>query len=598
MDRTRKATSRTAPARISSRADLLDRERGTYLKKWKGLLPVGLFYPNFYRVGMSNLGFQLVYRLLNEHDGLVCERLFLPEREEVPVSVESGRPPADFPIIFISVSFEHDYPNLASFFLASGLEPLAARRETIIAPGKPLVVCGGVAAFINPEPLAPFVDLFALGEAESLLPQLIEKLLLPSLGDRRRLLEQMNGDNRGFYAPALYCSRYDTQGRFERLEPEPGLPERVQRVGLERTDQAAHSELLTPETEFSDLYLTELGRGCSRGCRFCTAGFVYRPPRLWDIEAILKSLEARPESIERIGLLGMEMTSQKNLELIAGQIGADGCSLSFSSLRADRISDKLLELLSRSNLKSVAIAPDGASERLRRVINKQLTEADLLGAAEKLTEAGLHRLKLYLMIGLPTETFKDLEEFISLVQRIRKVMRGIGRSRGRLSELSVSVNSFVPKPWTPFQYHPFGVAQELAEEDSIGGREAVRQLKEKIKFLRTRLGALSNLRLKFDNVDQALFQAVLARGDRRLAQVLLNMADSGISWRQALKRSGLSEELYATRQYGQHSPLAWSIVDHGIQEGYLWREYRRSFEEKATAPCDTKVCRICGVCRD
>lgn len=598
MDRKRQVTSRTALSRIPSRADLLDKERGTYLKKWKGLLPVALYYPNHYRVGMSNLGFQLVYRLLNEYDGLVCERLFLPEPGLPLVTVESGRRPTDFPVIFISISFEHDYPNLAQFFLASGLEPMAARRDEPIAPGNPLVVCGGVTAFMNPEPLAPFIDLFAVGEAEPLLPRLIEKLSSPTMGDRRRLLQQMNGEHRGFYAPILYRSRYDGQGRFERLEPEPGLPERVQRAGLEGTHHSAHSELLTPETEFSDLYLTELGRGCSRGCRFCTAGFVYRPPRLWDIEAILKSLGERPGIIERIGLLGMEMTSQENLELIAGQIGADGCSLSFSSLRADRISDKLLELLSSSNLKSVAIAPDGASERLRRVINKQLTEADLIGAAEKLTEAGLHRLKLYLMIGLPTETVEDLDEFIGLVHRIREVMQGIGRSRGRLSELSISVNSFVPKPWTPFQYHPFGSSDALNEEESIYGREAVKQLKAKIKYLRTSLGSLPNLRMKFDNVDQALFQAVLSRGDRRLAEVLLNMAVSGISWKQALKRSGLSTELFATRQYGEHSSLVWSIVDHGIEDGYLWREYRRSFEEKATPPCDTEVCRICGVCSD
>ena len=598
MDRKGQATSRTASTRILSRTDLLDRERGTYLKKWKGLLPVALFYPNNYRVGMSNLGFQLVYRLLNEYEGLVCERLFLPEPGQPLVSVESGRPPTDFPIVFISISFEHDYLNLATFFLASGLEPLAAGRDQSIAPGNPLVVCGGVAAFMNPEPLAQFVDLFAVGEAEPLLPLLIDKLLSPSLGDRRRLLEQMNKEYRGFYAPGLYRPHYDGKGRFQKFKPEPGLPERVQRVGLERTDQSAHSELVTPETEFSDLYLTELGRGCSRGCRFCTAGFVYRPPRLWDIEAILKSLGDRPETIERIGLLGMEMTSQDNLELIADQIGADGCSLSFSSLRADRISDKLLELLGSSSLKSVAIAPDGASERLRRVINKQLTEADLLGAAEKLTEAGLHRLKLYLMIGLPTETFDDLDEFISLVQHIREVMQGIGRPRGRLSELSISVNSFVPKPWTPFQYHPFGSSDLRAEEESIDGREAVQLLKGKIKYLRGGLGSLPNLRLKFDNADQALFQAVLSRGDRRLAEVLLNMAVSGISWKQALKQSGLSPELFATRQYGQHSPLAWSIVDHGIEGGYLWREYQRSYEEEATPPCDTGVCRICGVCND
>ncbi len=372
----------------------------------------------------------------------------------------------------------------------------------------------------------------------------------------------------------------------------------MKRVGLKSTEQASHSELLTPETEFADLYLAELGRGCTRGCRFCTAGFIYRPPRLWDIEAILDSLKKRPSGVERIGLLGMEMTSQDNLELIAAQIGADGCSLSFSSLRADNISDNLLELLSTSKLKSVAIAPDGASERLRRVINKQLGEADILAAAEKLTEAGLHRLKLYLMIGLPGETDEDLQEFVELVHRIRAVMQNIGRPRGRLSELAISVNCFVPKPWTPFQYHPFGSSSRLEDESSTSAKEALKVVKERIKHLRKELAPLPNLRIKFDNPDQALFQALLARGDRRLARVLLNMADSGISWKQALKQSGLDESCCATRQYGRTSPMPWLIIDQGIDEDYLWAEYCRSFEEKATPACDTQICRRCGICHD
>jgi len=598
LNRKRQVSRQSAYNPALSRKDLLARERGTYLKKWTGRLLVGLFYPNHYRVGMSNLGFQLVYRLLNDDETLVCERLFLPESTEPVLSVESGRPAGDFPVIFISISFEHDYVNLARFFLATGIEPLAQRRGKTIEPGNPLVVCGGVATFMNPEPLAPFIDLFVVGEAEPLLPVLLTYLRDDNRGDRQELLYTLNRDHQGFYAPTLYQTHYDDQGRFERFDQAPGLADRIDRIGLETTDSSAHSELLTPETEFADLYLTELGRGCSRGCRFCTAGFVYRPPRLWDVEAILKSLDERPDTISRVGLLGMEMINRENLELIADHIGSDGCSLSFSSLRADKISDNLLKLLRDSNLKSIAIAPDGASERLRRVINKQLTEKDLLSAAEKLTEAGLYRLKLYLMIGLPTETDADLEEFVALVQHMRDVMHRIGRERGRLSEISISVNSFVPKPWTPFQYHPFGASGKLGSGETFTARKALQNIKAKIKYLRKSFCPVPNLRIKFDNPDQALFQVVLARGDRRLAQVLLNMADSGISWKQALKRQGLNEQLFATRQYDQTSSLPWSIVDHSIHDQYLWDEYRRSFKEKATLPCDTELCRRCGVCID
>lgn len=545
---------------------------------------------------MSNLGFQLVYRLLNEHDHFVCERIFMPEPDQSILSMESGRPPADFPLIFISVSFEHDYINVARFFRAAGLEPFAGERTAEIRSGQPLVVCGGVATFMNPEPLAPFVDLFVIGEAEPLLPGLVDCIDPAGFEDRTDLLYRLNRDYQGFYAPSLYKPCYDDQGRFERFETRPELPQRISRIGLTDTKRAGHSELLTSETEFAQLYLTELGRGCSRGCRFCTAGFVYRPPRLWDTEAILSGLGERPEGIERVGLLGMEMTGQDNLELIARQIGSDGCSLSFSSLRADRISDNLLELLGDSNLKSAAIAPDGASERIRRVINKQLTEAELISAAEKLTQAGLHRIKLYLMIGLPTETEDDLEEFVQLVARMQTAMNRIGRERGWLSELTVSVNSFVPKPWTPFQYHPYGASAKLEPEETFPGREAVRYIKSRMKFLRKRFASVANLQLKFDSPDQAFFQAVLARGDRRLAHLLMNIADSGISLRQALKAEGLSEEFYATRQYDSESGLPWSIIDHSINEDYLWNEYCRSFEEKSTPPCDTSVCRRCGVC--
>ncbi len=599
MDRKKTLKPRKiSPTPDPTRTALLELERGAFQKKWTGRLPIGLLYPNHYRVGMSSLGFQLVYRLLNEYDAIVCERIFMPDPGQPILSMETGRKPADFPLIFCSVSFEHDYLNIARFFRLAGIEPFAVDRHGEIRAGQPLVVCGGVAAFMNPEPLAPFMDLFAVGEAEPLLPGLISALESADLRDRNGLLYQLNRDIRGFYAPSLYRPRYDDQNRFERFDSSPGLPPRISRIGLAAAGRAGHSELLTGETEFADLYLTELGRGCSRGCRFCTAGFVYRPPRLWDADAILASLAERPDGVARVGLLGMEMTGHDTLDLIAGRLSSEGCALSFSSLRADRMSDRLLELLGESNLKSAAIAPDGASERLRRVINKQLTEADLIAAADKLTRAGLRRIKLYLMIGLPTETDVDLEEFVQLVARMQESMQRTGRKRGWLSNLSVSVNSFVPKPWTPFQYHPYGASQRLEPEAAISGAEAARSLKDKIKRLRKRFASVPNLQIKFDSPDQALFQAVLARGDRRLAPLLLNMTDSGISFRQALKGQGLSERLYATRQYDRGSGLPWSIIDHSISDGYLWNEYCRSFHEKSTPPCDTRVCRRCGVCND
>ncbi len=581
------------------RCALLDLEKGSYIQKWKGQLPIALIYPNSYSVGMSSLGFQLVYGLLAEMEGIVCERFFYSGIDGPLRSVESGRTLDNFPLVFFSVSFEHDYLNLVRLLLAGSLSPLAEDREERVCASQPLVVCGGVATFMNPEPLAPFVDLFVLGEAEPVLTGLVTFLAAHMEGGKRAdLLKEISLGFPGCYAPSLYTPQYQEDGSFAGHLPASGLPERIQKVTVRTCDRAAHSQLLTPEAEFSDLFLTELGRGCSRGCRFCAAGFIYRPPRLWDVDAVLAGLAERSDSVKRIGLLGMEMASHDSLTLLSGYLLESGCSLAFSSLRADRISGPLLSLLEKSRLKSVAIAPDGASERLRRVINKGLTAYDLLGAAESLAQAGLYKLKLYLMIGLPTETLDDLEEMLVLIRRIKERIQPIGRGRGRLCEITLSVNSFTPKAWTPFQFHPFGVSERLAPGELGDGADAVRTLKGRIKFLQNGVRKEANVRMSCDKPENVLFQAVLARGDRRLAPVLLDMARQDLPWKQAMRKNGLRAEQFAVRGYGCDDPLPWNIVDHGIKQQYLWDEYMKAFAEKPTRACDTQVCRRCGVCDD
>ncbi len=585
----------------SDHVTLLDQERGTYLKKWTGRVPVALIYPNKYAVGVSSLGFQLVYSLLNDLDLLVCERFFLPEQRNAPLrSFESGRPLADFPFLFYSISFEHDYVNIARLFLEGGI-PLYAedRAEDLITASNPLVIGGGVATFMNPEPLAPFTDLFLLGEAEGCLPALLTLLYknrnkLP----RSELLFLISQEISGSYVPLFHEPVYeDSTGRLIASIPVEGVAARIKKTILPKVEKAAHSQLLSPAAEFSNLYVTELGRGCSRGCRFCAAGFIYRPPRLWDADAVVKGIDERAGNVERIGLLGMEMARRQELEKLSSYLLDSGCSLSFSSLRADRISGPLLELLSRSNLKSVAIAPDGASERLRRVINKNLTEEDILIAAERLVDAGLYKLKLYLMIGLPTETFEDLQEMLDLIKKVRECMLPQGRARGRLCEITLSVNCFAPKPWTPFQFHPFGGENLEPGEDGIAA-VAIKSLKGKIDFLRKGLRDEANVRINHDKPDNVLFQAVLARGDRRLAHVLSSMARSNLSWKQAMRRHDLRPEAYAIHQYEKDDYFPWNIVDHCIAQEYLWKEYKKSFQARTTVPCDTSVCRKCGVCCD
>ena len=558
---------------------------------------MALVYPNTYHVGMSSLGFQLVYQLLNNQDDLVCERFFLPEGTDSLVSIESGRPLNDFALVYISISFEHDYVNLVRLLLASGIQPVAEKRSEMIEPGSPLVLCGGVVTLINPEPLAPFVDLFYVGEAENQLLSVTTALINAiSSTSRIDILGGISREFVGCYVPRFYKPVYGQNGSQVGWQRKEGLSERVGKYVFDRSDCASHSQILTPETEFAELYLTELGRGCSRGCRFCTAGFIYRPPRLWDADAVVKGLEERFDGVKRIGLLGMEMAKSDDLATISGYLTDSGCALSFSSLRADRLNSDLIALLKESNLKSVAIAPDGSSERLRKVINKSLSENDILSAAEKLISAGIFKLKLYLMVGLPTERKEDLHEAIELVGKIKDRIDPIGRERGRLCEIVVSVNCFSPKPWTPFQYHAFGVSEKLSTNETHRASDSIYTLKSRLKFLKKGFSRYSNVIVNTDKPENVLFQAVLAKGDRRLATVLLLMAGHGKSWKQAMKQADLTAEEYAIKGYNNKSFLPWEIIDHNLKDNYLWQEYIRSFEGKLTAACRTDVCRQFVVC--
>lgn len=574
-------------------------EMGTVKKKWKDRLPVALIYPSAYPVAVSSLGFQLVYSLLNEQEHIVCERFVYPSNGEPLRSLESNRPLTDFSFVFGSVSFEDDYPRLVAMLAAGKIEPLSGSRTAEIGPGSPLVVFGGVAVFMNPEPLAFFADIMVIGEAEAVLPDLLALLLSLYKKNvaRQEVLRQAAGTLPGCYAPALYAFDFGEHGEVVAIRHEAGVPERVRKVVADRMKTAAHSRLFSPEAELS-MFMTELGRGCSRGCRFCAAGFIYRPPRLWNAAQILRGIGERPAEIRRVGLLGMEMADSATLDTIAAFLREQACRLSFSSLRADRISGTLLSLLSESDLKSAAIAPDGTSERLRKVINKGLTEKDLLTAAVRLAEAGILHLKLYVMIGLPTETDEDLDEMVSLVHRLREVLLPVGRLRGRMCELTLSVNSFVPKPWTPFQYVSYG---GLDYPTAMGRRDetiAVKTLRRKIKYLRQHLSGVANLRIRTDRPERILQQAVFARGDRRLGPVLLDLAVHGFPFGRAMKKYGLSSWQFAIRPRPADEIFSWDVLDHGINRQYLWREYRRSLKAEQTKSCDTAVCRRCGVCHE
>lgn len=565
-------------------------EKGTVRKDWGGKLSIALTYPNYYRLGMSSLGFQIVYRLLNKRSDVVAERVFLPEGHEMSLYLRSGkallsletqRPLQEFDLLAFSLSFENDYPNILRI-LELGKLPLFSRERD--AP-LPFVMAGGVTTFLNPEPLAPFVDLFLFGEAEANLNHFID-LFLESTGrgeKRHEALERLSKHVRGLYVPSLYRPEYNEDGTIRAFFPEKvEVPERIKvpcQISLGR--DVPLSTITTPETEFPDKILIELGRGCGRSCRFCAAGYVYRPPRIHEEPHLAASLEKALERGTQVGLLSAAVSDIPGIERLTSLIVGSGSSFSVSSLRADTLSPELLEDLKRAGQRSLAIAPEAGSERLRKVINKHLSRDQITGAARLVARIGDFALKLYFLIGLPTESSEDINEIVGLVKAIKHHMVKESASRGRIGQIRLSVNSFVPKPFTPFQWFPM---------------EAVSSLKDKEKRLKKALAKEGGIRVNTDLPKWAYVQTLLSVGDRRVSSILLRSHKLGGDWTKALRFSDLNPDFFVYRPKGLDELLPWDFIDHGIEKRHLISEYETALEGEETDVCHVGECLRCGVC--
>ncbi len=542
---------------------MLAAEEGASPKNWGGKLPVCLVYPNHYRTAMSNLGFQAVYALLNSHPDIVCERAFLPDPEEMKeygksrtplLSLESHRPLSDFTVIAFSVSFESDYLHSPTIFRLAAIPPFTAARDAT----RPLVMAGGAALFLNPEPVAELMDLVCVGEAEALLTPLIS--LLQEEGLERQALLERAAAIAGIYVPSLYEVSYSEE-KVASVRPIRGVPSRVARVWAKELDNhVTSSTLFTPDTEFAGMHLIELSRGCPRGCRFCAAGFIYRPYRQRSLEKVKEEALKGLAEHKRLGLVGAAITDFRGIGELCRFILEHGGKLSVSSLRVDNLDDDLLDALKASGHKTVAVAPEGGSQRLRDLIRKDLDAEQIIAACDRLIGGGILNLKLYFIIGLPTETMDDLEEMVSLVMEIRSRVVEAARAKGRLGEVTLSVNPFVPKPFTPFQWC---------------GMEEVKSLERKIRFLQQSVGRLANVRMLSESPRDAYLQALLSRGDRRLAGLLVKAAELG-NWRKGAKESGLPIDRFVYRQIPLDETLPWDVIDGGDRE-LLAREYRKAF---------------------
>jgi radical SAM family uncharacterized protein len=561
----------------------LEGETGCRSNPWGGRLSVALLYPNTYHQAMSNLGFLSIYHHINSREDALCERFFLPDPEDLAehrktgyplFSLESGRHLTDFDVIAFSISFENDYIHLPTIFELSRL-PLYAEER---ADRFPLLLCGGVCAFLNPEPLAPIMDVFAIGEGEVLLPAFFEAMALEKAG-RTDLLRRLSAVP-GLYVPSLYRVDYNEDGTVHKYTPEPGVPERVRRQWLADLNSAeTRSFILTEETEFSDMALTEISRGCSRGCRFCAAGFLYLPPRERNLEHLIDQVDQGLCHREKVGLVGAAISDYSRIGELEGEILARGGKVSVASLRIDSLTLTEVEALRDSGHRTVALAPEAGSQRMRNQINKNLTEEEILRAVRLLAENGIPNLKLYFLIGLPGEKEEDIAEMLELTGRIREIWVGAGKKLGRLGNITLSVNPFIPKPSTPLQWAPM---------------EGGKSLERKMKVLRSAVARLPNTDVNFESPRSATVQAFLSRGDRRTARALPHLAE-GKNLKAACRAAGLDPEFYVTRERGEEEVFPWEILDSGVDREYLWQEFQRGSQGKLTPRC-MQGCQRCGVC--
>ena len=568
-------------------------ERLRFAKTPDAPLRVCLAYANRYAVAMGNLGFQTVYELFDCADGVVCERAFLPDEEDdrslrhgALRTLESGRRIADCDLLAVSIAFETDYLNMPRLLDLAGMAPRRAARK----PSDPLVIAGGPAIFLNPEPIADFVDCFLIGEAEEMLPEFLAVLRQArARGDARpALLETIAERIAGAYVPAQYEPRFDGPLTAELRYRGPGAPRVERRLIWDLNRFSTTTRVLSDDAVFGDMVMVEASRGCQWGCRFCAAGFMYRPIRTRDPEQLATAVSEGLSDRATIGLVGAEMASVPGVDALGELAAAHGGRLSPSSLKADCVTPRLAAALAASGTRSVTIAPEAGSERMRRVINKNLEEADILRAADLLVGEGVQRLKLYFMIGLPTETDDDVLAIAALTERIRARLAAGAHDRRRVAAVTVSLNAFVPKPWTPFQWDPM---------------EPIAVLRGKVQRLRHALRRVPNLQLDVESPREAYLQTVLSRGDRRLARFIEAVhAAEGDWWRtiRAWQRDGLDDlphpDAYVHRAYAESERLPWDFIDHRIAKGYLWIERRKALAARQTAPCDTATCVSCAAC--
>lgn len=560
---------------------------------------VALLFPEIYDLGMSNLGLMILYQRINQRKDLAAERAFLPwldmesamREADIPLySLETKHPLAAFDIIGVSLPYESLYTNVLNGLDLAQL-PLYSKDRT---DQHPVIIAGGHAAF-NPEPMAPFIDAFVIGEGEEVILDVIDHVQeWKSTPQSKETLLQGLNTIEGIYVPSLYRAQYHADGTFSHLEKtHPAAKDTVRKRIV--------AELPPPPTELVVPYIDivhnrapiEIMRGCTRGCRFCHAGMVNRPVRERPIEQIIESLDALVSrtGFEEIGLLSLSSSDYTNIvelaERIQDHFQGTHLSISLPSLRIESLSVSLMDTLADKRRSGFTLAPEAATDRMRELINKPISDQQLLHTARQIYQRGWHTIKLYFMIGFPSETLQDIKAIAALSKAVRDEGHAI---IGKRAKVTASISTFVPKPHTPFQWVP-------------SDRE--KDIRQKIDILQRELRGWG-LKLNWNDPQETIHEAWLSRGDRRMAEVIHRVWTKGgkfdawgeqfdyTLWRDAFREVGLDPDFYAHRSRSLEEDFPWDHIDIGVKKKFLREDYQWGLEGRTRPDC-REQCYACGI---